>query len=60
MRLKEEKIRETIQGVKDNDAKGWHSQTPYQNQYWSGYLNALRSIVKMPPDDEIYDDEDFD
>lgn len=62
MRLKEEHIRRVIDNTKEHiqgilDGKNLVERDP---QYWYGYLNALRFVVKMPPDDEITDDEEYD
>jgi hypothetical protein len=63
-RLKEERIRERIKLAIDNmDFAVLHRHemlTGMPYEYWMGYLNALRLVVKMPPDDEVEEEGNYD
>lgn len=65
MRLKEEKIMERIAlaernldfAILHNHERERLTGMPYE--YWMGYLNALRLVAKIPPDDEVAPEEDY-
>lgn len=55
MRLKEEIIREIIE---EKDA--FDEENILMKAWWKGYLTALRTVINMPPDDDLIEKEYYD